>query len=241
MHSKQHLLENIDPDYLKKVILGINNTPRYDFLDMNHSEFIDYVGRKFTKKQLHTIWGNYFLGIEPEEIVEQLRENNENDLCGVFLLTLNNNFIFKREACINRRRCDIALYNKKNKSLYAIEIKSNKDKIERAKGQLRDAKRWANYIYLVVEKNYLTDAKKFPSYVGIFLIDNEKCLEVRKSKKINISLKTYLKILPMYKLKKLSGEYNINYDKNDQRMRKKFMELSNKNKLIADCKKLLIS
>lgn len=241
MNTKSEILEKIDADYLKKVILGVNNVPRYDFLDMPHSEFMDYADRKFTKKQLHAIWGNYFLGMEPEEIVEQLRENDEHDLRRKFLQIINNDFIIKREVCVDRRRSDIVIFNKKNKSLYAVEIKSNKDKIERAKGQLKDAKCWANYIYLVVEKKYLEDAKKFPNSIGIFLINNNKCMEIRKSKKNNVLLETYLKLLPMYKLKKIAREYKIDYEKNDLIMREKFLEIAQKKKLLSDCKQLLIS
>ena len=128
-------------------------------------------------------------------LIRWLQHHNDSDL------VLGNEVLYSTR----QRRADLLMI--KNQLLYAIEIKSEKDKVDRLDEQLEDYLSTFDFVYLVSTQKIKRNLKQaLPKNVGFISIDHNNICVQKKAKRIKrhnkrnlaefLDRSTILKLLP---------------------------------------------
>lgn len=185
MATKHQILQNVNSDYLREVYLYVNNT-RISYPSGNREELLNFLCRRFTKKELEEINRGFVLNLDSVEVADEIRERNGKELCEIYIESIGNSHKVFREVQIQDMICDLMLVDKTNWEITAIEIKANGDELKRAVVQCRDYAQWADYVYLLIEEKRRHEVECLPfkkNGIGLITYENgfKTCWKARKN------------------------------------------------------------
>lgn len=209
MKKKREIIRKISPDYLKKVTLAMHNSPKYIFLSKTKEELIKYYESKYTIKQLNDIRQYFVLNKSPLEVASKLRDNNGKELARMFvnILKMNN---YKLEFKVDNKFCDLVFLDT-DMNINAVEIKANGDKIINAKEQTRNYSKWANKVWLLIEKKKIKELLNISldENIGIIIFSDGKFKVKKSAIKIDHTSQDYINLLTLDRLKFLAYKFGL--------------------------------
>lgn len=210
MASKALLLQKMDTGYLRDFLVSYNNTPRYECLSKSDAELIKHAGQKFSEAELNKIFSYYLLNKPAAEIADNLRQKSGKEITRLFISNLKPGEKIRTEFLANGRLCDIVLLDTE-KSLVAVEVKANGDKIKSAISQCEDYKQWAEFVYLLIEEKKLSELEKIklPNKVGLIVFDGKNFIKQIEAQKINQPVEKFITLLSTRSLPQILGELRL--------------------------------
>lgn len=202
-YTKQDIVQTLPREYIEKVALKTNNTPRGAFLSYGDDRFTDYVKGKFTVDELTVIWQNYVLNNSPEKAANRIRHRSAHDLLRLYMQENEADSYFV-EHKVSDSFCDLVLVEESEFRTSAIEIKSNGDDLRRAVDQCERYAEWANDVSVLVETEKQDEASEhLPEWVGILAVQDDTIVTVREPVDLDQSTSSLIDLMTVTQLKQL--------------------------------------
>lgn len=202
-YTKDDIIDTVPREYIEKVALKTNNTPRGAFLSYTDDRFIDYAKGKFTADELTLVWQNYVLNNSPEKAAERIRHRSAHDLIRLYMRQ-NEAYTYFVEHKVSDSFCDLVIVEESGFQTSAIEIKSNGDDFRRAVDQCQRYAEWANDVSVLVEtekQDAATD--RLPEWVGVLVVDDDDVVTVREPAHLDQSASGLIDLMTITQLKHL--------------------------------------
>lgn len=244
-YTKVEILEKVDKDYLQSIAISICNVPRYFYLYEDKKEIIATLSNKLTKEQIMKIYRFFIMDYSPEETAGILKEPNGKDI--LFRLIENDKPFkttdyFISEVLIKGKRCDLVHIDNQFKSIDAIEIKANGDKLDNASNQCAFYCKWADKTWLLTsekhfnKKNIMKELKN--KGIGLMIYSNDD-VKIMWKPKVNNLAPDVLDYLPLNHIKNIAKRHDVVSNMKKQDLIEKIScNLSNKDLLMEYRKEL---
>lgn len=240
MSSKIDLLKLIDFNFLEDFILNFNNKPRYHSFDSKES-LIRFCSKKFNDEQVREIFDSFKLGMQPADVANMMKELSGHKLGLKFIEKIKpKNYMF--EVNLDGSICDLVFLDT-NLNLVAIEIKANGDNVMRAPGQCERYRKWADFVYIMVEeKNYDIVRSIIPKWIGLIVYKNNKnkFLVFHPKKSNSPDLSFILENISKEKLEHLARIYRIKVTGKKPDLISRLKPMLMNNKFVNDLKISLV-
>lgn len=238
MTTKSELLGLVDSDFLETLATSFNNKPRYHQFDSKES-LVEFCSKKFSETQVIKIFDSFRSGTSPVEVANAMKELSGHSLGLKFIEKVKpDHYMF--ELNMGGSICDLVFLDH-DMNLVAVEIKANGDDVRRAPRQCDEYKKWADFVYLLIDEKKHENAKSIlPSWTGLIIYSGKKFLVSHPKTRVSPDSAFILENISRKKLECLSRIYKIKMSgsKNDLISRLKPM-LGNK-KFVNDLKVCLL-
>jgi len=206
--TKRDALDRTDTAFLRSLASELNGEyfgSYREYSDYGRDEILDLVVNKLTVEEVNIVLSRYLLCHSPRDIAEAIKPDETSKIKEAVKEQFGDDCIF--EVKINDRYCDVAFPDR----LIAVEVKSARDRAERAVAQTDDYKRWADEVYLAYDDS-LEDAvpdQLSSNGVGLLRYENGS-VEVRKEAESSASKSEGLLMSMTYdELKTIAKGQNI--------------------------------
>jgi len=211
MGLKSELLNDVDKDYLLCAYSNmLNGHNRLNSLDKT---IVEKLTKKLTLTQVKKIHLNYILGIAPEKTGIEIKKTGDlDDMIKILSKQFGRKNVFL-EVPVNGKNCDAIILNGKNSEITAVEIKSSRDRLNKAIEQCKNYLDWADFVYLFIDgthRNKIVVNEFFKNNKVGILVYNYGLLNVEKFAKNNkINLDNFLRSFSLVHLLNVAKYYNI--------------------------------
>lgn len=202
--TKEDELKELEADFLRSFAHHINGSRR-DYSAVSNEALLERVSNKLTVDQVDTVLTAYKEGMTPSKSADLVTPDDVSDIrhaledsFGCMALT---------EVKIGQRYCDFVA----PKDIIAVEIKTARDRIDRAPDQVDQYCRWANSVYLAYD---VCHDGKIPSEirhseVGLVKYDSGEIIEVKPADLTGIDPADRLTWMTYEALAKAARAYKI--------------------------------
>lgn len=143
--TKHESLSELDTDYLKKLCSQLNHSRR-DYSTLSREEVLQRAASKLTVDEVDIVTQRFAREDPPAKVAELLTPPSAREIRTAVEDYFGDQGLY--EVKIGQRRCDIVFPDE----IIAVEIKSARDRIDRAESQLAQYKRWADNVFLAYDQ-----------------------------------------------------------------------------------------
>lgn len=210
--SKKDDLSTLHEEYLAELSLSLSKNPPKRIGNCRKEEYVSNISTKVSKVQVNEILDLYSSGVPAETVGEMLSPDDVDVILG----KLDGFFHGQgfREAKVGKRRCDFVI----PEDLTAIEVKSERDNLEKAEHQVSDYNNWADRVYLAYDQSHRDKIPDSIRDAGVGLLEyNGHIQEIQKPERSPADDRELLTIMTRDYLIEITEYYGINQsgDKSD--------------------------
>jgi hypothetical protein len=208
--TKRESLDRVHTEFLINLAEELNGDYFGSYKDYQHysrGKLLDIVSNKLTVDEIENVRSGYLLCKNAEEIAFDIKPTDTKKI-----RTLVGNHFAEQavyEAKVDGRYCDIVFPD----TLIAVEIKSARDKIDRAVDQVEDYSIWADKVYLAYDQNHRGSIppKLVDSGTGLLEVEDGELEEVQKPHERETGKEELLPKFTLEYLRYLSKRHDLAY------------------------------
>lgn len=183
--TKRDALDRTDATFLRSLASELNGEyfgSYREYSDYDRDEILDLMVNKLTVEEVNVVVSRYLLCHSPSDIATEIKPDETRKIKEAVVEHLGDECVF--EAKVDDRYCDIAIPDKR----IAVEVKSARDRVERAVAQTDDYKGWADEVYLAYDDSLEDAVPDQLASNGVGLLRYEDgSVEVRKEAECSAS------------------------------------------------------
>lgn len=145
MSTKRESLTGIEESYLRRLSNHLNSKKR-DYSALTKDDLLDRVSSKLTVNETEELISSIDQGLPPHLAAEKVTPATAREIRLAVEDFFGHNGVY--EVKVGTRRCDIVFPD----TMTAVEIKSARDEIGRAEGQVSQYKKWADQVFLAYDE-----------------------------------------------------------------------------------------
>lgn len=220
--TKSDVLLELDSEYLRDLAHHLNSSAR-DYSYISNERLLERVSEKLTVEQVDAVFESYNKGHSPVKAADKVSPPEVSDI----QQSLENTFgcAGLKEVKIGKKYCDFVV----PKSITAIEIKTARDRIDRAIEQVAQYRQWADFVYLAFDESHRDSIPQIieSSDVGLLQYTQNGVIEVDPAECSEVASGHRLKWMTYDELSTVASSYNISPKGGKSKISKKLeMQLS---------------
>lgn len=218
--TKRESLERVHTEFMIKLAEELNGEyfgSYRDYQNYSRDKLLDIVSNKLTVEEIENVRSGYLLCKDAAEIASDIKPTDTKEIRALVGEHFDQQPVF--EAKVDGRYCDIVL----PESLIAIEIKSARDKIDRAVDQVEDYATWADKVYLAYDQTHKESIppELVESGTGLLEVTDGELTEVQEASE---SPKGKEELLPKFTrqyLRNIAKNHDLAYSGNKDKVIKR--------------------
>jgi hypothetical protein len=202
--TKSDVLSELDPEYLRDLAHHLNSSAR-DYSYISNERLVERVSEKLTVEQVDAVFESYNKGHSPVKAADKVSPPEVSD----FQQSLESMFECAglNEVKIGKKYCDFVV----PKSITAIEIKTARDRLDRAIEQVAQYRQWADFVYLAFDESHRDSIPQIieSSDVGLLQYTQDEVIEADPAECTEVDSGNRLNWMTYDKLSTVARSYNV--------------------------------